>query len=416
MPLTSGVPGPGKQPTPRAARAGGVAAPGRWSSTGAAMREAARGPRLSVAPQAEALHRGSPAPRATRAPPPAIGRRRPRTPHYAGPVSTPVRLVLGCALLLAAAVLLTVAVLGARGRLRRNPWAGVRTRADAGVGRGVHGREPGGRGPAGGRRDRGAARRGHAGRRRAGRRWSGRCSWSRRRGCWGSPGSAARSATGPRRGWTAPASGCAGTCAGCDLVAGCRPAATDTATAVRSGPRRRPRLTLPSPGCRSTRPIAQLCRASSGNVASSASGTPWRRSTRDHRFGPWPVSTSSGRAGTTNQSPARDLPGQLTGVPPRVAREHAQAAQPRGERLGVAVQVHQRHRAVHRDEPGTSRPPGARCAERPGTGPSSRRPGRRRTPTAAATTAAPSPAGRRAARPRSAGSAPRRGCRAPGAR
>ena len=44
------------------------------------------------------------------------------------PVSTPVRLVLGCALLLAAAVLLTVAVLGARGRLRRNPWAGVRTR------------------------------------------------------------------------------------------------------------------------------------------------------------------------------------------------------------------------------------------------------------------------------------------------
>ena len=43
-------------------------------------------------------------------------------------MSTPVRLVLGCALLLAAAVLLTVAVLGARGRLRRNPWAGVRTR------------------------------------------------------------------------------------------------------------------------------------------------------------------------------------------------------------------------------------------------------------------------------------------------
>ena len=46
---------------------------------------------------------------------------------YAGAVSAAPRLVLGCALLLAAAVLLTVAVLGARGRLRRNPWAGVRT-------------------------------------------------------------------------------------------------------------------------------------------------------------------------------------------------------------------------------------------------------------------------------------------------
>jgi SdpI/YfhL protein family len=43
-------------------------------------------------------------------------------------VSTAPRLVLGCALLLGAAALLAVAVLGARGRLRRNPWAGVRTR------------------------------------------------------------------------------------------------------------------------------------------------------------------------------------------------------------------------------------------------------------------------------------------------
>ena len=41
---------------------------------------------------------------------------------------TPVRLVLAGALLLAAGVLLTIAVLGALGRLRRNPWAGVRTR------------------------------------------------------------------------------------------------------------------------------------------------------------------------------------------------------------------------------------------------------------------------------------------------
>jgi SdpI/YhfL family protein len=43
-------------------------------------------------------------------------------------VSTAPRLVLGCALLLAAAALLAVAVLGARGRLPRNPWAGVHTR------------------------------------------------------------------------------------------------------------------------------------------------------------------------------------------------------------------------------------------------------------------------------------------------
>ena len=47
---------------------------------------------------------------------------------YPGQVPTAVRLVLGCALLLAAAALLAVAVLGARGRLRRNRWAGVRTR------------------------------------------------------------------------------------------------------------------------------------------------------------------------------------------------------------------------------------------------------------------------------------------------
>jgi hypothetical protein len=47
---------------------------------------------------------------------------------YAEVVPVAVRLVLGCALLLAAVVLLTIAVLGARGRLRRNPWAGVRTR------------------------------------------------------------------------------------------------------------------------------------------------------------------------------------------------------------------------------------------------------------------------------------------------
>ena len=43
-------------------------------------------------------------------------------------MSTAPRLVLGCALLVAAVGLLAVALLGARDRLRRNPWAGVRTR------------------------------------------------------------------------------------------------------------------------------------------------------------------------------------------------------------------------------------------------------------------------------------------------
>lgn len=43
-------------------------------------------------------------------------------------MSTVPRLVLGAALLLAAVALLAVAVLGARGALRRSPWAGVRTR------------------------------------------------------------------------------------------------------------------------------------------------------------------------------------------------------------------------------------------------------------------------------------------------
>jgi hypothetical protein len=42
-------------------------------------------------------------------------------------VSTAPRLVLGAALVLAAVALLAVAALGARGSLRRNPWAGVRT-------------------------------------------------------------------------------------------------------------------------------------------------------------------------------------------------------------------------------------------------------------------------------------------------
>ena len=137
--------------------------------------------------------------------------------------------------MLAAAVLLTVAVLGARGRLRRNPWAGVRTRrtlesddafalanrvAAAPLGAaGVVALLGGVALVVGGP---GAVL------------WT--CSRWRRRGCWGSPGSAARSASGRRRGSRFTESGCAGTCAGCDLVAGCRPAATDAAPDRAAGP------------------------------------------------------------------------------------------------------------------------------------------------------------------------------------
>jgi hypothetical protein len=143
-------------------------------------------------------------------------------------VPTPVRLVLAGAFLLAAAVLLTIAVLGALGRLRRNPFAGVRTLGTlasdeaftianrvaaaplgaagivallGGVTLVIGGSGPvvwtvlvvatagmlGLTGIGGALGDRGAAR------------------------------------------VEAPASGCAGTCAGCDLVAGCRPSTADPA-------------------------------------------------------------------------------------------------------------------------------------------------------------------------------------------
>jgi hypothetical protein len=143
---------------------------------------------------------------------------------YAEPVSAAPRLVLGCALLLAAAVLLTVAVLGARGRLRRNPWAGVRTSrtlasdeaftvanrvAAAPLGAAGAVALVGGitlivGGPAA-------------------------VVWTvllvATAGMLGLTGLGGALGDRAAARVEAPVSGCAGTCAGCDLVAGCRPAA-----------------------------------------------------------------------------------------------------------------------------------------------------------------------------------------------
>jgi SdpI/YfhL protein family len=143
---------------------------------------------------------------------------------YAGAVPTPVRLVLGCAFLLAAALLLTVAVLGARGRLRRNPWAGVRTGRTLAsddaftVANRVAAAPLGGAGAValiggitllvGGA---------------AAVVWTvllvATAGMLGLTGLGGALGDRAAARV------EAPVSGCAGACAGCDLVAGCRPAA-----------------------------------------------------------------------------------------------------------------------------------------------------------------------------------------------
>ena len=138
---------------------------------------------------------------------------------------TTVRLLFGCALLLAAVALLAVAVLGARGRLRRNPWAGVRTRrtlasdeaftlanrvAAAPLGAAGAVALLGGAvvlagGPAA-------------------------VTWTvlvvATAGMLGLTGLGGALGDRAAARMPAPASACAGTCAGCDLVAGCRPAAT----------------------------------------------------------------------------------------------------------------------------------------------------------------------------------------------
>ncbi len=142
-------------------------------------------------------------------------------------MSSAPRLVLGCALLLAAAVLLTIAVLGARGRLRRNPWAGVRTSRTLAsdeaftVANRVAAAPLGAAGlvallggitlVVGG---------------------SGAVVWTvlvvATAGMLGLTGIGGALGDRAAARVEAPESGCAGTCAGCDLVAGCRPAASDT--------------------------------------------------------------------------------------------------------------------------------------------------------------------------------------------
>jgi len=154
-------------------------------------------------------------------------------------VSTVPRLVLGCALLLAAATLLAVAVLGARGRLPRNPWAGVRTRRTlasdeafvlanrvaaaplgaAGAVALVGGAVVAAGGPAA-------------------------VTWTvlvvATAGMLGLTG--VGGALGDRAvvRMPAPESACAGTCAGCDLVAGCRSAATTATSEHAAAPPDRP--------------------------------------------------------------------------------------------------------------------------------------------------------------------------------
>ena len=58
-----------------------------------------------------------------------------------------------------------------------------------------------------------------------------------------------------------------------------------------------------------------------------------------------------GQGGHDEPVPARDLARELARVPPGVAGEDPHAAHPRGERVRVAVEVHQRDRAAHRDQP-----------------------------------------------------------------
>jgi hypothetical protein len=145
---------------------------------------------------------------------------------YPGPVAPVPRLVLGAALLLAAVALLTVALLGARGRLRRNPVAGVRTRrtlvsddafvlanrvAAAPLGAaGVVALLGGAVVVAGGPPT---------------------LTWTvlvvATAGMLGLTGLGGALGDRAAARVTAPVSACAGACAGCDLVAGCRPDAAD---------------------------------------------------------------------------------------------------------------------------------------------------------------------------------------------
>jgi SdpI/YfhL protein family len=158
-------------------------------------------------------------------------------------VSTAPRLVLGCALLLAAAALLAVAVLGARGRLPRNPWIGVRTRrtlasdeafelanrvAAAPLGAAGAVALVGGAAAIVGVLTGGPAV----------------VTWTvlvvATAGMLGLTGVGGALGDRAATRMPAPGSACAGTCAGCDLVAGCRSATTTTTSEHAAAPPDRP--------------------------------------------------------------------------------------------------------------------------------------------------------------------------------
>ena len=225
--------GPGKQQTPRAARAGGVAAPGRSvvdrrgyaRSSSRATPRVARRRAYSGCPR-PGDHAASPAPRRVRtlrpgrgapyrpaprprlrarcSPPPSLLRRRACSGRAAGCAATRGP---GCARA------------GRWRRTRRSRWRTGWPRPRS---------APPGPSPLLG----GVAL--VVGRPGAGA--SGRCSWSRRPGCWGSPGIGGALGDRAAARVDAPASGCAGTCAGCDLVAGCRPSAPVPDGAAESRP------------------------------------------------------------------------------------------------------------------------------------------------------------------------------------
>jgi hypothetical protein len=152
---------------------------------------------------------------------------------YPGPVPSTLRLILGAALVLAGVVLVVVAVLGARSMLRRNRWVGVRTPATLASDAAFDAGNRAGAVPAGAA---GAIAAVGGAVLLSGA--DGVLGWivlvislvgtGVLAGVGGLVGDHSAAAVEPPSPFPA---GCAGTCAGCDLVAGCRPVAAEQATA-----------------------------------------------------------------------------------------------------------------------------------------------------------------------------------------
>ena len=154
---------------------------------------------------------------------------RARPVAYAGRVPPTLRLILGAVLIVVGVVLVATAGLGARSRLRRNRWFGVRTEATLASAEAFAIANRAGAVPAGAAGAvavvGGAALLGGAG---------GALGWivgvisvlgtAALAGVGGMVGDRAAAAVAPPPPFSAA---CAGTCAGCDLVAGCRPAAAE---------------------------------------------------------------------------------------------------------------------------------------------------------------------------------------------